>query len=177
MRVGSAETVLIVIRGNSGSGKSTVARRIRERYGRGVALVSQDDVRRTILREKDLPGAANIGLIDTIARYALDAGYHVVVEGILDAGRYGAMLTALRADHAGRSSFCYLDVPFAETVRRHATRPQSREFGEAEMRSWYRRLDLIPAADEQVIGPDSALAETVERIVSSAGLLRCDAHP
>jgi hypothetical protein len=44
------------------------------RYGRGLAVVGQDNVRRTILRERDVPGGANIGLIDEVARYALDAG-------------------------------------------------------------------------------------------------------
>jgi hypothetical protein len=50
-------------------------------------------------RREDRPGAANIGLIDLTARYVLDAGYHVVVEGILYADRYGDMLARLRADH------------------------------------------------------------------------------
>jgi guanylate kinase len=36
---GTTATRLIVLRGNSGSGKSTVARAVRERYGRGCALV------------------------------------------------------------------------------------------------------------------------------------------
>src|SRR5215510_2150387 len=48
----SART-LIVVRGNSGSGKSTIARAVRDRYGRGCALIEQDYLRRTILREHD----------------------------------------------------------------------------------------------------------------------------
>ncbi|MFC4564768.1 kinase [Nocardiopsis mangrovi] len=172
MATGSPATVLIVVRGNSGSGKSTVAREIRSRCGRGVALVSQDDVRRSILREKDVPGAANIGLIDTIARYALDSGYHVVIDGILDAGRYGPMLGALRADHAGRSAFFYLDVPFPETLRRHATRPQARDFGEPEMRRWYRWRDLLPGGGEEVVGARSGLPATVDLILQRTGLPR-----
>ena len=43
--VGSPETKLLVIRGNSGSGKSSVARQVRYRYGRGMAL-EQDYLRR-----------------------------------------------------------------------------------------------------------------------------------
>jgi uridine kinase len=39
-------TRLIVLRGNSGSGQSTVARAVRERYGRGCALVEQFHLRR-----------------------------------------------------------------------------------------------------------------------------------
>ncbi|MEU5861896.1 zeta toxin family protein [Nonomuraea sp. NPDC047529] len=47
MHIGSPDTVLIVIRGNSGSGKSTVARTVRETYAqRGMALIGQDVVRR-----------------------------------------------------------------------------------------------------------------------------------
>jgi guanylate kinase len=37
--VGSQGTKLLVIRGNSGSGKSSVAREVRRRHGRGMALV------------------------------------------------------------------------------------------------------------------------------------------
>jgi chloramphenicol 3-O-phosphotransferase len=75
--VGTEETRLIVLRGNSASRKSSVAAGIRDRFGRGLALVGQDNLRRVVLRERDRPGAANIGLIDTVARHALDAGYHV----------------------------------------------------------------------------------------------------
>lgn len=75
---------------------------LRDSFGRGLAVVGQDNLRRTVLRERDRPGAANIGLIDLTARYALDAGYHVVVEGILHADHYGDMLARLRADHRAR---------------------------------------------------------------------------
>jgi predicted kinase len=165
VRVGSEATRLIVLRGNSGSGKTTVAEQVRVRWGRGVALVSQDNIRRTIMREKDVPGGANIGLIDAVARYALDHGYHVIVEGILDSVHYGAMLRALRDDHAGQSHLYYLDVPFEETLRRHATRPQAAEFTAEQMRGWYRPLDLLPDGCEQIIGPDSTLADTVRLIL------------
>ncbi|MGW3658788.1 hypothetical protein ACWD6R_25300 [Streptomyces sp. NPDC005151] len=90
--VGTEETRLVVLRGNSASGKSSVAAGIREKFGRGLALVGQDNLRRIVLRERDRPGAANVGLSDLTARYALDAGYHVVVEGILYADHYGDML-------------------------------------------------------------------------------------
>lgn len=64
---GSAGTKLIVLRGNSASGKSTVAAGIRSRRGRGIAIVGQDHLRRIVLRERDVPGGVNIGLIDTVA--------------------------------------------------------------------------------------------------------------
>ena len=170
MMVGTEETRLVVLRGNSGSGKSSVANGMRERFGRGLALVGQDNLRRVVLSERDRPGAPNIGLIDTVARYALDAGYHVVIEGVLHADRYGDMLTRLRAEHRGPTYGYYLHVPLEETFARHATSPQANDFGEAELRAWYRPLDLLPAGAETVIGADSALTETVERIMRATGL-------
>ncbi len=35
---------------------------------------------------------ANIGLIDLTARYALNCGFHVAIEGVLCADHYGEML-------------------------------------------------------------------------------------
>ncbi|MGW0882373.1 kinase [Streptomyces sp. NPDC002671] len=168
--VGTEQTRLIVLRGNSASGKSSVASGIRDRFGRGLAIVGQDNLRRTVLRERDRPGAANIGLIDTVARYALDAGYHVILEGILYADHYGAMLARLRADHRGPTHGYYLDVPFTETLARHATKPIADKVGEPELRDWYRPLDLLPGGGETVIGADSTLAGSVDRIMLDTGL-------
>jgi predicted kinase len=167
---GTGSTRLIVLRGNSGSGKSSVAAEVRARYGRGIALVGQDNLRRVVLRERDVPGGANIGLIDTVARFALARGFHVLIEGILHAARYGAMLDALRGDHRGVSCFYYLDVPFEETMRRHATRPQAAEFGRAEMHSWYRERDLLPGGIEQVVPAENSLDDTVRHVMRDAGL-------
>ncbi|MFD9389368.1 kinase [Streptomyces sp. NPDC060000] len=170
--VGTRETRLIVLRGNSASGKSAVAAGLRDRFGRGLALVGQDHLRRVVLREHDRPGAANIGLIEAVARYALDAGYHVVLEGILYADRYGPMLERLRANHRGPTYGYYLQVPFAETLVRHATKPIAHEVGEADLRSWYRDLDLLPGGVETVIGADSSLTQTVDRVMRDTGLDR-----
>jgi hypothetical protein len=70
----------------------------------------------------------------------------------------------------GRRIRYYLDVPLEETFARHATRPRANEFGQAELRAWYRPLDLLPGGVETVIGADSALTGTVERIMRTTGL-------
>jgi ribosomal protein S18 acetylase RimI-like enzyme len=106
-----------------------------------------------------------------VARYSLEHGFHVVVEGIMDAGRYGQMLAGLRAAHSGPSHFYYLDVSLDETIRRHATRAQAAEFTAEDMRDWYLRLDLLPSVPERVISESSALAETVDLILAESGLL------
>ncbi|UXY40022.1 kinase [Streptomyces albidocamelliae] len=170
MRVGTGQTPLVVLRGNSASGKSSVAAGVRDRFGRGVALVAQDNLRRVVLRERDRPGAANIGLIDLTARYALEAGYHVVVEGILSADRYGEMLARLRADHRGPTHGYYLDVPLDETLARHAGKPIADEVDAALLREWYRPRDVLPGGVETVIGADSTLTATIDRVMTETGL-------
>ncbi|MFE7809785.1 AAA family ATPase [Streptomyces sp. NPDC057430] len=145
--VGTEKTRLIVLRGNSASGKSSVAAGLREKFGRNLAIVAQDNLRRIVLRERDRPGGANIGLIDLTARYALDNGFHVVLEGILYAVRYGTMLQDLVRAHQGVTRCCYLHVPFEETVLRHATKPDAAylaHVNEGHLRDWYREKDLLP---------------------------------
>jgi hypothetical protein len=163
-------TRLIVIRGNSASGKSAVAAEIRRRHGHGLAIVGQDNLRRQVLRERDVPGGANIDLIDLTARFALDRGFHVIVEGIFYGDHYGEMLTALIADRVGSARAYYLDVPWTETLRRHATKPQSAEYGESEMRGWYREGDLLPGGIEQMIPAASSLDATVRQMMTESGL-------
>jgi predicted kinase len=170
MAVGSDVTRLIVLRGNSGSGKSTVASALREACDQGVAWVSQDLIRRSILKERDRPGGVNIGLIDQVARFALDNGYHAILDGIFYADRYEPMLAGLNRDHAGLSRFYYLDVSLDETLRRHLTRPQAAEFGAREMRQWYRPRDFLASINERVIPQASTPAETVSLILAETQL-------
>ena len=44
---------LIIFRGNSGSGKTTVAKELQKKFGHNTMLISQDEVRRNILWVKD----------------------------------------------------------------------------------------------------------------------------
>jgi predicted kinase len=171
MIVGSEQTRLIVLRGNSGSGKTTVAKALRDAHGgRGIAWVSQDLIRRVMLKERDRADGVNIGLIDTAARYSLDHGYHVVLDGIFSADRYESMLVGLGRDHAGLSRFYYLDASLEETFRRHAARPEAAEFGPDDMRAWYRPGDLLGRVREHVIPQASSLHETVSRILAETQL-------
>lgn len=148
-----------------------MAKELREAYGYGIAWVSQDLLRRTILREKDRPRAVNIGLIDQVARYSLNHGYHVVLDGILYADHYEQMLAGLNQEHRGLSCFYYLDVSMDETFRRHSTRPQASEFGTEDMRDWYRPRDLLASIREHIIPETSTLKRTVDLILAESQIL------
>jgi hypothetical protein len=162
------QPTLIVLRGNSAAGKTSVAKAIRSAYGQGLAWVSQDILRRAVLREHDRPDMANIGLIDLVTRYCLGTGFHVVLDGILNSTRYGEMLTRLHADFGGH--WFYLDVPLAETLRRHADRPLAAEVAGTDLERWYQPLDLLGSVPERVIGAASTLPQTVAIVMAAANL-------
>ena len=164
---------LIVIRGNSGSGKTSIAREVRTRYGRGLALIEQDYFRRIVLREHDSTESAGIApeFIGTAARFALEQGYHVVLEGILSVARYARMIGDLVATHRGESHLFYLDVSFDETIRRHATRSMAGEVTPDQMRAWYQPHDVLGTPGEQVIAESSTFEETVTRVLDTSGLM------
>lgn len=167
---GNTETTLIVLRGNSGSGKTTLARALQRRRGRDqLAVISQDVVRREVLWANDRPGNPAIGLIDLMARYALNEGFSVVVEGILHPERYGEMLRRLAGDHRGRTLAYFWDLPFEETLRRHATKPKAEEFGESEMRDWWYGTAYVDGLNEIPIGIEESLDLAIQRVNADCG--------
>ncbi len=60
---------LIIIRGNSGSGKTTLAREIHNRLPRNTLLISQDTVRRDMLRVKDGKNTLGLPLFKDLLQY------------------------------------------------------------------------------------------------------------
>jgi predicted kinase len=164
--------VLVIVRGNSGSGKTTAAREVRRRYGRGCALVEQDYLRRIILREHDGnnldPHAPTF--IATTVTTLLGFGYHVVLEGILRAERYGQVLRRLLADHHGPSAVYYIDLTLEETERRHQGRAHEVEFGPEQMRDWYLPHDILGTPGEHILDASRSLDETAATILHTSGL-------
>jgi len=166
---GHPDPILIVIRGNSGSGKSTIARRLQRGHGRGCALVEQDYLRRIVLRERDKQGGIAPGLIARTVRYPLRHGYHVVLEGILHSGRYGDMIRELRAGHR-RTHLFYLDVSLDETLRRHERFRQAADFTGDDMRGWYAPHDVLGLAGEHVLPETTTVEKAVAVIAATSGL-------
>ncbi|MEU5563481.1 AAA family ATPase [Micromonospora musae] len=166
------DPVLVIVRGNSESGKTTAAREARRRYGRGAALLEQDYLRRTMLREHDSAHIDPVAppFITATARTALELGYHVILEGILHTERYADALHRLVDRHPGPTAVFYLDVSYDETVRRHLTRAEPIPVTAEEMRSWYTHRDLLNVPGETVIPETSTFEQTVDTILHSSGL-------
>lgn len=165
VKTGSSETRLIVIRGNSASGKSSLARAIREARPRGIAIVGQDQLRREILHVPDRPGNPTVGYLDLSARYALDHGLQVIVEGILYSRIYGDMLDQLIADHRGLTRCYRYQLDFADTAHRHASKPQAHEYGPDRMREWWLDSDPLPDHPETLIGVEVSLGDATKLVL------------
>lgn len=132
--------------------------------GMHTALVEQDYFRRIVLREKERAKGDNRALIEQTVTFALKHGYSVVLEGILSFERYGAILKRLKKQ-CDQSFTYYMDIPFDETVRRHNTKPHAHEFGESEMRQWWKEKDVTHFPEEKIIPVDSTLEQSVQTIL------------
>lgn len=155
---------LILLRGNSGSGKSTTARELQRRLGRGTLIIAQDIVRREMLWAKDGPDSSAIPPMIELARYGSRNCETVIVEGILDSAAYAPLFAVLNAEYPQIFAY-YYDLPFEETLRRHQTKPNRDQFGEADMRRWWKERDLIGSISEKIITLEQSQADTVSMIL------------
>lgn len=158
---------LVIIRGNSASGKSTIARIVREKLGENTMFVPQDVVRREMLYVKDRVGNPAINLISKIALYGKEIGYNVVLEGILSKKLYEDVLNNLISQYGDNAYVFYMDVSFNETLRRHNTKPKRHEYGEEKMREWWLEKDYLNLPNEYIIPEGYDARKAVEYILAT----------
>lgn len=162
------EQKLIIIRGNSGSGKSAVAERLREEIDGKVAVVGLDTLRRTILKEPDqLENTDVIGLIEQTVIYSLEKGYTVILEGILSKPKYKELIMKLVESADCGNHIYYIDVSLEETLKRHKTKPIADEVTDEQLTSWYQPRNYLDVPGEVIIDESSSLEETVKLIKSA----------
>ncbi|AEV94403.1 zeta toxin family protein [Pediococcus claussenii] len=138
------EPILIIIRGNSGSGKTVLADALQNYFGYdNCLLLHQDIIRREILHAADHPGTATIGMIETLVNYGLKHYSITILEGILRRDVYGKMLQKLISGNDVHTY--YLDVPFETTVKRDQTK--NSPFGEINLKKWWREKDYLNQND------------------------------
>ena len=158
---------LVILRGNSGSGKTTVSKLLQKELGYGTMLVSQDVIRREILRVRDEESNPAIQLIYDLCMYGNRTGYIVILEGILSNKKYGSMVKKLIDDFDGDVDVYYFDIPFEETVRRHSNKSNSHEFGEKEMKEWWKDRDYLRVQGEKMINENMTQEHIVNLIKGS----------
>ena len=74
---------IIILRGNSGSGKTTVARALQKKFGYNTMMISQDEIRGNILWVKDGVDTKALPLMIELMKYGYEHCDVVILEGIM----------------------------------------------------------------------------------------------
>lgn len=155
---------LIILRGNSGSGKTTTGKALQRKFGHGTMLISQDVVRREMLYVKDGPNPEASQLLLELALYGKSNCNIVILEGILNSKWYNTLFENLLDEFKDQIFAYYMDIPFEETLNRHQQKPNAHEFGEKEMRRWWNEKDLLDIIPETLLYKELSLNEIVDLI-------------
>lgn len=113
--------------------------------------------------------ALSVRYMDLSARFALDHGLHVVIEGILHSEIYDEMLARLQSDHRGANRSYYCELALAETLRRLRAKPLAEKVSVDTVASWYRDADLVRGLDGVVFDETASARESLERVLADIG--------
>ena len=155
---------LILLRGNSGSGKSAAALSLQERFGPYTLLLNHDTMRLEMLMGKD---AGAVPLYIHLLRYGFEHSEITILEGILDSEACRPLFEKAVEWYGLDNIYAYYyDIPFEETLRRHATKTVFRygEFGPEDLKRWWRKKDLLDLIPETMLGPELSLEDAVDLI-------------
>ena len=163
---------LIILRGNSGSGKSTISKRLQEKLGYNTMIISQDEIRRNMLHVNDGEDTPAIPLMKELLKYGNQHSNVVILEGIMRSDWYSQLFEFANSIYGSEIYSYYFDIPFEETLKRHLTREKSREFGAESMRRWWVEKDFSDKLEETVITAEKDI-ETIVDIIYEDINTRC----
>jgi predicted kinase len=156
---------IIILRGNSGSGKTTVANALQKKLGRGTLIISQDLIRREMLWVRDGSKTKAISLLMDLVKYGKKNCDFVILEGILNAVWYKELFEIIRLEFKCSIYAYYYDLSFEETLQRHQTKPNCNEFGENDMKQWWNEKDFIEIIEEKILAKELSIDKTVDIII------------
>ena len=161
---------LIILRGNSGSGKTTTAKELQNRFGHNTMLISQDAVRREMLKVRDGENTLALPLMKELLRYGSEHSDVVILEGIMYSDWYKPLFELAVQLYGTEIYAYYFDLPFEETLKRHQTRAKCNEFGEEAMRRWWREKDFSDVLKEDRITSEKDMESVVEDIYNAVSI-------
>ena len=161
---------LIILRGNSGIGKTTTAKELQNRFGRNTMLISQDAVRREMLKVRDGENTLALPLMKELLRYGSEHSDVVILEGIMYSDWYKPLFELAVQLYGTEIYAYYFDLPFEETLKRHQTRAKCNEFGEEAMRRWWREKDFSDVLKEVRITSEKDMESVVEDIYNAVSI-------
>ena len=158
---------LVILRGNSGSGKTTVAKELQSILGSNTMLISQDMVRREILKVSDGKDTLALPLLKQLLQYGFEHNEVVILEGIMVSDWYRPLFQQAVSLYGKDIYAYYFDLPFEETVKRHNTRAKAGSFGEEAMREWWVEKDYSDVLCETKITEELSKETIVQMIIKA----------
>jgi len=162
-------TKLIILRGPSGVGKSSVAKALMERTTRPTVLVDLDYYRFSFVNPPDNDHDLEYEMSSSDVLIGLRLGFDVIFDGNFRATADDPLLVKWFSDHPQENYLFYLDASLNETLKRHETKSHPRISTE-KMKEVYRYATATRHETEVIIPESSSLEQTVEQIARITGI-------
>ncbi len=128
-------------------------------------LLSHDMIRMDILHVWSTEGIIKSEpLMISLLKYGKANSEITILEGILPADTYNRLFETAVEEYGQNIFAYYFDLPFEETMIRHSTKPNRNDYGESDMRRWWREKDYLPMISEKILYKDLSFEDTVSMI-------------
>ena len=107
---------IIILRGNSGSGKSTVANALQIKIGHETLLISQDNVRREMLWARSGEHKSSVKLLKNLVTFGHNNCKVTILEGILSTVSHAELFEEIVLLFEKQILAYYFDLSFEETL-------------------------------------------------------------
>jgi len=162
---------LIIIRGPSAVGKSTVAKALMNITKRPTVLVDLDHYRFSFVNPPEKNHNLEYEMSASDVHIGLKKGFDVIFDGNFRAEERDPFLERLFNCHPNENYIFYLDASLPETLERHKTKTSPR-ISISKMKEVYKFASPIGHKNEIVVPESSTLEQTIQTIVQVTGILK-----
>ncbi|MGT2845051.1 AAA family ATPase [Streptococcus hongkongensis] len=148
---------IIIIRGNSASGKTSLAKAVQSQFPERAIILSQDTLRRDLLGAHDGFDTPTIPLLIELINFSYHQYDVIIIEGILKSDWYQPVWDHLLQNYPKDCQAYYYDLSFEETLKRHKGRAKANDFGQESLQRWWNDKDYLKLFDEQILSPELSI--------------------
>ncbi|MGD0284383.1 MAG: AAA family ATPase [Candidatus Saccharimonadales bacterium] len=160
---------VIILRGNSGSGKSTVAKELIKSIKHKTVIVEQDYYRVHMFFPLGEHKEEVRELMLQNVLYCLAHDYDILWVSIFHKPAAQDYFEEFFKNHHPADNFIFsFQTSFEESIKRHQTRPQKNEFGIKDMKEWYKPTEPLGYDFEFIIPESNTIQQTVKYIKDTA---------
>ena len=155
--------IFILIRGNSGSGKTVLANCLQNHFGyQRCLLLHEDLLRLDILHVKEKKTAPTASLIELMIEWGKQYYPIIILEGILPKRIYGTTLTKIIHEFGAGAFVYYLDISFAQTVKNNEEKESP--FPLETLEKWWLEQDTLGEKERKLTS--ATVKELAEQVLT-----------